>query len=843
MRSRSIILAAIFLLLIFPKVYFAEVPEHNPDLDSNCPQGFQWSRGTVSCKQADCPSGAGRTYTYECNCGEAWDKPFRTCYDPKRPGLATSCVAAGAKCPGEEGSGQNGPGIIIKPPGPDSTNQKECEVDGACPSGYKCNLFNKCEPQNCNELLCALQRGSCQNDECVIVDKCANVSCSGVKCSGNTLESGPACNPYNGQCEFKEEKQCENGCTSFGTRCRIVVGRILFKDLDNSTKPLKFVTVDASWYDERGNLVANLPTTYSGTDGSVYFSESQLDQIENGTLAITISFKDQYNRIQVIDTTSAGLNPNQAQRMASPLAKANKSIQVKAGGNKYDLNLTFTNPGSDAKFARFYYHAIEAVEFMENELGLHQKSKPENIYMDVQGTNGAYHDAASGPGAVDRGVVYSSPTSAYNNPESPTNREWHEFSHHTMFEKYGFYYCCTPNNHAGYANPDSMDSYMEGFAEFMSMMMLDYYNYPNKNLYFVGSSPINMEMNYRVTSSIGTIPNEELALAMIYYDLLDGGEKDDDGVQLTRGQIWEVISSKHKFANGEHYIFSINDAYNAFKAQKTLPRLNDEWFKDAGVTKLDGIFIMHGVYADENHNGVWNPGEPIGYTLNGNKSRLGAAGPTQLDQLENGHFNRPAVLGSYIKLNVNDEETGQAIGDYLIHVKVHSEGNEEGKGVSYDYEFDTHPNPNGEINLNMPPKEDYKTTMAFSFGGDENYEQKTEQFTVTSDEFYQKLDPEVHTFATYSATLKPKPKPVELPPVDLKTILKNCPCASAFVLIVFLGVGCANYRKSEETRSNISDYAGIWNWMNKKETKKIENNIRKRRKISKRIKQLYVEQY
>ncbi|MBI5223226.1 hypothetical protein HY990_02285 [Candidatus Micrarchaeota archaeon] len=101
----KIILILIAMLFAFSYV-FAEVPMHNPDLDKNCPSGFQWSRDTASCKQADCPAGAGRTYTDDCNCGEAWSRPFRTCYDSKTPGLATSCVAAGQKCPGEKSTTQ-----------------------------------------------------------------------------------------------------------------------------------------------------------------------------------------------------------------------------------------------------------------------------------------------------------------------------------------------------------------------------------------------------------------------------------------------------------------------------------------------------------------------------------------------------------------------------------------------------------------------------------------------------------------------------------------------------------------------------------------------------------------
>ncbi|HTM22716.1 MAG TPA: hypothetical protein VL172_19470, partial [Kofleriaceae bacterium] len=75
----------------------AEVPGHNPNLDSQCSPGYQWSRETVACEQTTCPPGAGRTYTLECNCGEAWGNPFVTCRDDKT-GLATHCVPVPMKC-------------------------------------------------------------------------------------------------------------------------------------------------------------------------------------------------------------------------------------------------------------------------------------------------------------------------------------------------------------------------------------------------------------------------------------------------------------------------------------------------------------------------------------------------------------------------------------------------------------------------------------------------------------------------------------------------------------------------------------------------------------------------
>ena len=34
----------------------AEVPMHNPGLDHTCPKGFQYSRDTAACEQANCPA-------------------------------------------------------------------------------------------------------------------------------------------------------------------------------------------------------------------------------------------------------------------------------------------------------------------------------------------------------------------------------------------------------------------------------------------------------------------------------------------------------------------------------------------------------------------------------------------------------------------------------------------------------------------------------------------------------------------------------------------------------------------------------------------------------------------
>ena len=748
-----------FSILIMA-VAFAEVPFHNPDLDYKCGPGFQWSRDTVACEQDECPAGAGRTYTLECSCWQPeWGgEPKKTCYDPARPGYAIACVGPDDPCPGEKapGSIDAGGGGSGSGAGGGDGGAGSCSSDSDCPSGYECGtLTKKCEvkvPQ-CNDFLCFLEGGKCVEDECV--GRCENVTCEN-SCSGSTFKYGGSCRDFTGECEYRT-KTCDNGCSSSGKRCRIAVGKVGFKDIDNVTKPLKDIRVEAAWYDDSGALRENLERRYSDGAGYVYFSEAELDAYENGTFTVSVFFEDESGRVQVVDASQAGANATNAQRAALPAANDSESIIIDRSTTDLNLNLTFVRGSNGAKYARVYYHALEAVEFMEDELGIFQNNPPEKFYVDQPGASGAYHDAGGAPGATDRGIVYSTRVARFADPESPTNREWHEFGHHIMYETYGYHYCCVNNNHAGYSNPDSVDSYTEGFAEFMSMMMLDYHNYPNKNLYFVGATPYNMEMNYRVKQQVGGVPMEEMALASVYYDLLDGGPGDEDGVQLSRKQIWGVLSSKHQLDGQQRYIHSIWDAYRAFNAT-SLPGIHEDWGGgELQISRWDRIFIVHGIYADPDSSNSWTPGEEVGYTLISGAGR--AAGK------EETHFNRPEVPGSYIRIDAVDAQSGAAVDYYPVHVEVHAEGLEEGEPVSYDYGFDTVPDENGELNINMPPEE-YETTMSFSVGGDENYERKENVFELTSEEYYEDLDPDVHVLKTYPVSLQPKPKPALQPPYE-----------------------------------------------------------------------------
>jgi Ca2+-binding EF-hand superfamily protein len=74
-------------------------------------------------------------------------------------------------------------------------------------------------------------------------------------------------------------------------------------------------------------------------------------------------------------------------------------------------------------------------------------------------------------------ITINSNMSLHTHPARPVNREYHEFSHYVMHALYGGKWPAPTNpsvsevNHNGYTNPSTSDSFVEGFAELMSILM------------------------------------------------------------------------------------------------------------------------------------------------------------------------------------------------------------------------------------------------------------------------------------------------------------------------------------------------------------------------------------
>ena len=173
-------------------------------------------------------------------------------------------------------------------------------------------------------------------------------------------------------------------------------------------------------------------------------------------------------------------------------------------------------------YISFYQHTAEALEFYIDYLGEEITYKlPLRIQAFYQpGKRIAYlfqEDKV--------GIVIHADSSKHDTPERPVNREYHEFSHYAMHSIYGFIpgtsTLAESTNHFGYLNPDTADSYSEGFAHFMSVIMNEYYSEKNGTPYDPDQCGVmaSLEDNMKPWEKQGS--GEEWSIAGILWDLYD----------------------------------------------------------------------------------------------------------------------------------------------------------------------------------------------------------------------------------------------------------------------------------------------------------------------------------
>ncbi len=206
-------------------------------------------------------------------------------------------------------------------------------------------------------------------------------------------------------------------------------------------------------------------------------------------------------------------------------------------------------------------------------------------------------------------TLLSQDDSVWNAYERPDNSDWHEGSHAIMYAsniggKESFpmpHHGNEEYNHLGYANPSTTDSWVEGFAVFLSSVIaneLDF-NVPADKpwLYRVGYSSIHLEDNVKVWSDLGTI--EDLAAATLLWDVYDSADfygKDDDKVSLPLKELWPILNKAENI--------DMKDIYDAL-------------IKVADKDDIDDIYVAHGFFEDTNANRKHDDGEEIGRAANG----------------------------------------------------------------------------------------------------------------------------------------------------------------------------------------------------------------------------------
>lgn len=147
---------------------------------------------------------------------------------------------------------------------------------------------------------------------------------------------------------------------------------------------------------------------------------------------------------------------------------------------EHDLPVAFD--GDWAKtFASMYVHFTEALEFYQNILHVSVNFQlPLDVYTfcsESTGTRYWYNIPGKSYITID------ADKSIHESPYRPMNLEYHEFSHYIMHTLYQRWPAPADNlpvtvpeiNHGGFLNPSTSDSFVEGFAIFMSSVILEHY--------------------------------------------------------------------------------------------------------------------------------------------------------------------------------------------------------------------------------------------------------------------------------------------------------------------------------------------------------------------------------
>ncbi len=231
------------------------------------------------------------------------------------------------------------------------------------------------------------------------------------------------------------------------------------------------------------------------------------------------------------------------------------------------------------------------------------------------------------------------------NPENIPNSEYHEVAHYAMFLGFGgeaYFSRPDDSNHGGFSNPDSKDSWIEGFAEFFGQVS---YNYAHRipgaagfngydSHYTISQAYVpNFQNNFRVNASLRRgatydTNSEEFAVASIlwaiYSPIHDGMSNHP---QLSVTSIWSLLSTNYSLydppqslasgsvATSVHHIETMSDLYDALTSTGVVSKFH------LSATEITGVFWSEKVLekqADgspmvglDNPSGGPNPPDPV----------------------------------------------------------------------------------------------------------------------------------------------------------------------------------------------------------------------------------------
>lgn len=336
------------------------------------------------------------------------------------------------------------------------------------------------------------------------------------------------------------------------------------------------------------------------TNSEGFYAFQGLDP--KNTYTIEASLTDG-NYIEVID--GGGIPAGSIGELASfilkgllkPISKRVNDIKLSTNGT-YNVQDIIFSDGKEDDAAVIFVNTLKAVNFYTERL--HVSFGGYRIPIVI------FSDFPTQYWPIFKIITIHKDDSGKNDPNAPDNREWHEFSHYVMNTIFG---SMPPkhkndNNHGGYENHCTSDSWTEGFAEFMSLVISSELGGNNVDHYaYFGS----LEDNWR------DYWFEEFAVAGILWDLYDGSNTrdgshgiDDDGIDLTIEEIWGIISERHIFP-----IYYKDGGWVGNKGDTTLRHiyylkdLYDVFSSNYDVNLIEEIFSAHDV-----PGGLTDPNRP-----------------------------------------------------------------------------------------------------------------------------------------------------------------------------------------------------------------------------------------
>ncbi|NTV24107.1 MAG: hypothetical protein HGA85_07110 [Nanoarchaeota archaeon] len=308
-------------------------------------------------------------------------------------------------------------------------------------------------------------------------------------------------------------------------------------------------------------------------DFKILLTDLKLGKEEDASLVMEFSYiRDGKNYF-----TINSLTPRRYERVAAAkkfkiIDSENAELHVQLDG-KADRTMGYSVPEASIEHLSVsYYHMHEAFEFALEKLKANVDYKlPVEVW--IGNTQGQTHYDMQ-----NSDILIAARVASRTSQERPKNREYHEFAHHLMYAEYGDFATGRNNPesvpHAGFINPNTGDSWTEGFAEFIALAIAKEAGDKKPQLYSAwGDLETN---NYKVWEGQGKL--EEFAVAALLWDVYDSTNEKGDSLTIPLDEIWQVIKVKRA---------DLYDYYLAFK--QAYPKKSKE---------IDDVFILHGVFWD-----------------------------------------------------------------------------------------------------------------------------------------------------------------------------------------------------------------------------------------------------